>query len=308
MNNGYGYDFINEYNAQIKPSTVHCSNTMLTAYFERYFLHKLLSCYEINIPDTWARNYFEYSLFGLGHIAVFDAGEDTGFGVICQAGSLSGYNVFYQPAKYVFGNPVIGSRILDIGKNCEVIKVLPDYSGFSSAIELYADLMGLCVESAGVNLVNSKMAYVFAAESKAAAESFKKLYDKIASGEPAAVIDKSLFNKVDGKPSWYMFTQNVGQNYITDKILNDMQTIDNQFDTFIGIPNANTQKRERLITDEVNANTIDTGAIPTLVTQYAGESMEKVNKMFGLDLSIRYRWENDINGDTIDLRTDTINK
>ena len=44
---------------------------------------------------------------------------------------------------------------------------------------------------------------------KAVQKIFKKLYDKIASGEPAAVIDKSLFDKVDGSPNWMMFTQNV---------------------------------------------------------------------------------------------------
>ena len=226
----YSYNFINDYNAQIRPSTVHCTNTGLVNYFKRYFLNKVLSCFEIDMPESWARNYFEYALFAHGHAAVFDAGSD--FGPICQAGSLSGYNVFYQPAKYVFGNPVIGSKELTIGKDCEVVKIFPDYQGLMPAVQLYADLMGLCVEGAGVNLVNSKLAYVFAAENKAAAESFKKLYDKIASGEPAAVIDKSLFDKVDGSPNWMMFTQNVGNNYITDKILNDMQTIDDQFDTF----------------------------------------------------------------------------
>lgn len=301
--NDYSYNFINDYNAQIRPSTVHCSNTGLVNYFKRYFLHKVLSCFEIEIPEGWARNYFEYALFAHGHAAVFDAGSE--FGVICQAGSLSGYNVFYQPARYVFGNPVIGSKELTIGKDCEVVKIFPDYQGLMPAIQLYADLMGLCVEGAGVNLVNSKLAYVFAAENKAAAESFKKLYDKIASGEPAAVIDKSLFDKVDGSPNWMMFTQNVGGNYITDKILNDMQTIDDQFDTFIGIPNANTQKRERLISDEVNANNVDTEAMPTLICQYAQESMDKANAMFGTALKIKYRWEEQTNGESVDIRPDT---
>lgn len=303
MNDFYSYNFINEYNAQIRPSTVHCSNTALVSYFKRYFMHKVLACYDITIPDNWARNYFEYALFGRGHVAVFDAGSE--YGVICQAGSLSGYNVFYQPARYVFGNPVIGSRDLTIGKDCEVLKIFPDYRGLMDSIDLYADLMGLCVEGAGVNLVNSKLSYVFAAENKAAAESFKKLYDKIASGEPAAVIDKSLFDKVDGSPNWMMFTQNIGANYITDKILIDMQTIDNQFDTLIGIPNANTQKRERLITDEVNANSIDTGAMPTIIVQFAQESMDKANAMFGTDLKIKYRWEDEVNGKSVDLRPDT---
>lgn len=299
--NDYSYNFINDYNAQLRPSTVHCTNTGLVNYFKRYFMHKVMSVYNITIPDSWARNYFEYSLFGLGHVAVFDAGAE--FGVLCQAGSLSGYNVFYQPSRYVFGNPVIGGYNLTIGKDCEVIKIFPDYHGLLDMISVYADLMGLCVEGAGVNLVNSKLAFVFASQSKAAAESFKKLFDKIASGEPAVFADKSLFN-ADGSESWTTFVQNLGQNYITDRILNDMQTIDNQFDTLIGIPNANTQKRERLITSEVESNSIDTGAIPTLITQYCQESMDKANKMFGLDLKISYRWEDKLNGESVDIRTD----
>lgn len=301
--NDYSYNFINDYNSSFRPSTVHCQNTGLVNYFKRYFLHKVMSCYDITLPANWARNYFEYALFGLGHVAVFEGPE--GFGVLCQAGSLSGYNVFYQPSYYVFGNPVIGGYNLTIGKDCEVIKIFPDYRGLMDSVQLYADMMGLCVEGAGVNLVNSKLAYVFTAASKASAESFKKLYDKIASGEPAAVIDKSLFDKVDGTPAWQVFTQNVGQNYITDKILIDMQTLDNQFDTLIGIPNANTQKRERLITDEVNANSIDTGAMPTIITQFCQESMDKANAMFGLDLKIKYRWEASINGMDIDVRPDS---
>ena len=75
--NDYSYNFINDYNAQIRPSTVHCSNTGLVNYFKRYFLHKVLSCFEIEIPEGWARNYFEYALFAHGHAAVFDAGSSS---------------------------------------------------------------------------------------------------------------------------------------------------------------------------------------------------------------------------------------
>ena len=88
-----------------------------------------------------------------------------------------------------------------------------------------------------------------------------------------------------------LFSQNVGQNYITDKVLNDLKTIEDQFNTKMGIPNANTQKRERLITDEVNANNADTSSIATLIVENVSETMAKVNDMFGLDLGIKYRWE-----------------
>ena len=156
---------------------------------------------------------------------------------------------------------------------------------------MYADMMALALETAGVNLVNSKFSYIFGAANEAQAQTFKKMYDNIQAGDPAAFVAKKDLYDINGNPNWMLFSQNVGQNYITDKVLNDLKTIEDQFNTKMGIPNANTQKRERLITDEVNANNADTSSIATLIVENVSETMAKVNDMFGLDLGIKYRWE-----------------
>lgn len=273
------------------PSTVHCRNTALVEYYTKYLLEKAISVFKFDgMPETWARNYFEYVLFGYGHIAVINTDK---YGVIPQMSGLTGYNVFYQPTIVTIANPLLdGLKTLEIGTQCEIIKLQPNYSGVMDIVTTYADLMALCVETAGINLLNSKMSYIFFSRNKQAAESFKKMYDKVASGEPAAFLDKSLLDD-EGNPAWTMFTQNVGQNYITDKILNDLQTIEDQFNTDIGIPNANTQKKERLIVDEVNANNTDTNAKVSLWLETMRYDIEKVNRMFGLNLSVTYRFTNE---------------
>ena len=273
------------------PSTVHCRNTALVEYYTKYLLEKAISVFKFDdMPETWARNYFEYVLFGYGHVAVINTDK---YGVIPQMSGLKGYNVFYQPTIVTIANPLLdGLKTLEIGTQCEIIKLQPNYSGVMDIVTTYADLMALCVETAGINLLNSKMSYIFFSRNKQAAESFKKMYDKVASGEPAAFLDKSLLDD-EGNPAWTMFTQNVGQNYITDKILNDLQTIEDQFNTDIGIPNANTQKKERLIVDEVNANNTDTNAKVSLWLETMRYDIEKVNRMFGLNLSVSYRFTNE---------------
>ena len=288
----FTYDVINAYNGAFSPSTVHCKNTGLVRYFRRYLFNKVLSTYEIKgIPEDWAFNYFQTVLFTMGYIAIINTDK---YGIIPQMATLGGFNVFYQPQWAIIVNPKIqGIKRPIIDEDCSIIKIFPDYNGIMDVVNTYADLMALTLESTGVNLINSKFAYVFASDTKAQAESFKKMYDNIASGEPAQFIDKKLFDE-DGKPRWIMFSQNIGQNYITDRLLVDFEKIDNQFDTLIGIPNANTSKKERLITDEVNANNEDTGAMPTLIVETASQGMQKANKMFGLDLSIRYRYEKEI--------------
>lgn len=289
MNLPVNYEFINQYNAMRSPSTVHCRNTALVEYYTRYLFQKVISVFEFeNLPEEWADNYFKYVLFGYGVIAVIYTDK---YGVICQDCGLSGFDVFYQPTRCIIANPHLpGLKEFKIHENCEIIKLQPDYGSVMDLVTTYADLMALALETTGANLLNSKLSYVFFAENKTAAESFKKLYDRVASGEPMAVIDKNLLLE-DGTPAWQMFTQNVGQNYITDRLLNDMKTLEDQFNTVIGVPNANTQKRERMITDEVNANNVDTQCRVNLWLETMNKDIEQVNKMFGTDIKVKYRYD-----------------
>ena len=244
------------YNSAQSPNNVHCRNTALVQYYTKYLFQKVLSVFKFSgIPDYWSMNYFLYVLFGWGYVAVINTDK---YGVIPQLCGLAGYNIFYQPTTAVIGNPLLNiDRELRIGTDTEIIKVQPDYSSVMDIVTTYGDLMRLCLETAGINLINSKLSYVFFASHKNARESMKKRYDRYASGELITVVDKTLKDE-NGEPAWQLFTQNVGQNYISDRILNDMKTIEDRFNTDIGIPNANTQKRERMIVDEVNVNNVDT--------------------------------------------------
>jgi phage host-nuclease inhibitor protein Gam len=132
------------------------------------------------------------------------------------------------------------------------------------------------------------LSYVFAADNRAAAASFEKLYDDIASGKPSSVIDTHLVKK-DGTPAWQLFQQNVGQNYIVGDILSDMRKIENMFNTAIGIPNANTDKKERLISDEVQANNNETSTLCELWLDELQKTCEKTREMFGIEICVDWR-------------------
>ena len=171
-----------------------------------------------------------------------------------------------------------------------MIKLSPDYGVIYDLVSYYADLMAIASEALGVNMLNSKLAYVFAAADKSSAESFKKLFDKVASGEPAAVIDKNLLTD-DGSPTWQYFAQRIKENFIASDLLLVLRQIEAEFDTVIGIPNANTDKRERLITDEVNANNIETQSRARLWLDTIRADLEKVNNMFGLNVGVDFRFK-----------------
>ena len=289
------YDAKNLYTSFNSPSTVHCKNTMMRRYFQRYLLQKAISVFKWTLPDTWDKDYFLYTLYGYGYCAIINTEK---FGVIPQWGALGGYNVFYRPTYVIVSNPLIPEIIKPtIGIDCTIIKLQPDYGGIMDMVNYYADMLALCAESIGINLVNSHVANVFPATDKAMAETYKKMFDQIASGQPGVVVGKNLFDDA-GKPLWTPFTANVKNEYVADIILSDMRKIEACFDTDIGIPNANTDKRERLVTDEVNANNVETALRPMFWLEQLKKSIQETIDMFGIrDFSVDWRVnpETDIN-------------
>lgn len=283
----YYYNYINAETSQVTPSTVHVKDSGLCRYFTKYLLQKAMSVFEWDLPETWNKDYFLYVLYCWGYVAVVNTDK---FGVIPQGCGLKGYDVFYAPTHAVIANPLL-SGILEprIGTQCELLKLQPDFSGILDLVGHYAEQMALASQSVSVNLLNSKLSYVFTAKTKALAESLKKMYDQIASGEPAVVIDSRLKNAADGEETWKAFEQNVGGNYIVTNLLADLRKIEAMFDTEIGIPNANTDKRERLIQDEVNANNIETYSKCAMWLENLQDACKRVNDMFGLSLAVRWR-------------------
>ena len=283
----YYYNYINAETSQVTPSTVHVKDSGLCRYFTKYLLQKAMSVFEWDLPETWNKDYFLYVLYCWGYVAVVNTDK---FGVIPQGCGLKGYDVLYAPTHAVIANPLL-SGILEprIGTQCELLKLQPDFSGILDLVGHYAEQMALASQSVSVNVLNSKLSYVFTAKTKALAESLKKMYDQIASGEPAVVIDSRLKNAADGEETWKAFEQNVGGNYIVTDLLADLRKIEAMFDTEIGIPNANTDKRERLIQDEVNANNIETYSKCAMWLENLQDACKRVNDMFGLSISVRWR-------------------
>ena len=290
------YGYRNLYNSSFAPSTIHAQDTGLAFYFQRYLIQKIMAVFEFKgIPKNWDKSYFMYSLFIFGFVAVVKTDR---YGVIPQHCSLSGYNIYYRPTNAVIANPLLrGIMEPRIGSECALIKMQPDYGGAWDIVAYYADLMALATESLGTNLVNSKLAYVFGAEDKNMAESFKKLYDTVASGEPAVFVDKQLFDE-EGNPRWFTFDQNLKQNYIANDILQDLAKIDSRFNTDIGIPNVNIAKESGVGRSEIEANNIDTKAKCSIWLETIREGLEEVKNIFGLDITVNLRFNNEM-GDLI---------
>lgn len=290
----YDYTYINAANSLVSPSTVHCRNAQLTWYFRRYLIQKAISVFKWKMPASWDPDFFRYALYARGYLAIVRTDK---FGVIPTLCTLGGYNVFYRPLYAVITNPLLTGILQPvIDEQCVIIRLQPDYGSIMDLVNYYADMLSLSAEAAGINLVNTKLGFAAAARSKAAAESLKKMYDQLQAGNPFVVYDKDLSDS--DKPLFDFFTQNLQNTFITPDILLSMRKIEQEFLTKIGLPNTNTEKKERLTTDEVNANNGETQALADMWLETINRECAKARKMFSIK-EFSADWRIDPNGNTV---------
>ena len=290
----YGYDYINVSASMVNPSTSHIHDSELACFFKRHLFQRLLGVFEWHMPETWARNYIETMLFARGYVAVLNT---DAFGPIALDCGLTGYDVFYQPTHAIIANPLIdGNPTPRIGEECSLIKIMPDYSGAWDIVDYYGDMLALAAEGLGMNVTNSKLAYAFIAETKAGAEAFKKLYDKVQSGEGAVVYDKSLVG-IEGTEKFAAIFNNLKQNFLGQELRLLMEQFDTDFDAAVGIPNANVQKNAHVLEDEMHANDVSTYMPASRWLESMREGCDQANDMFGLSLSVDWRVKPDVEVD-----------
>lgn len=90
--------------------------------------------------------------------------------------------------------------------------------------------------------------------------------------------------------------------YVVDKLRSDRDKIWNEVMTFMGIKNANTEKRERMVTSEVDSNNEQIEASSNIYLKARLEACEKINQLYGLNLNVKIREE------TIDMFKQNLNK
>lgn len=288
MNMPIPFNVENVIAASYTPHGVIKSNNNTFKFYCRYLWEKILSVFTFQLPPTFGKELFLNALFGNGVVTVVNSAE---FGLLAQWGNAGGYNVNYQPRYMLFANPLLpefSGRELEIGSDCAIIKLTDDWRGVFDLVAFYAGKMALATQAVDINLINSKLAYVFAAKDKTQAQSFKKLMDTINNGETSVVVDKSLFDE-NGEAQWKAFQQDLKSVYLVTDLLNDCAKIEDEFNTRVGIPNANTEKRERLISDEVNANNVETSILAEGWLENIREGCDMVRDMYNAEIKVDWR-------------------
>ena len=288
------YNKINNIQGHLQPSMIKYCNSVTFAYWQRSLFQRAISTIDFKgLPENWegsVRDFFYWCIFAYGYVGVFDSDK---FGLSFQPGGLYGFDFYYQPTEFIVANPKLNKRF-KIHEQAEIIKLTPDYRGIWDIICYYSMLLSALDSGITMSIINNKFAFLMGAKNKAAAESLKKIFDKIASGEPAVVFDNDLLPldpQSKEEPWSFLDRPNLKQSYLTTDQLMDRQTLLSAFDAEIGIKSLPYNKKERLVTAEAESREQDSTARLMVWKKTLDSSLKLVNKMFNINITAELNYK-----------------
>ena len=257
-------------------------------YWTRSFFQRATALFTFeDLPAGWDVDAFKYGLYRRGFLVGF---ESKKYGLVIVPATVAGFGLQFQPTHAMINTPYFNfTRPLRLGVECEAIKLTPDYTGIWDIIAKYADEMRHLDTAIRQSSINARMAYAMVATDDKSARSLKAIAEKLADGEPAIVYDakiKQAGNVEADRMPWQQFDRDLKQNFILPELIEARRAIVDDFYKEIGV-RIPDDKRERMITSEVNADEAQTFIRRDVWANSLKDSLLKFNAMFGTDIKVK---------------------
>lgn len=255
----------------------------LNAYTQIDYLFRLkeyaINCFEwINLPDTVDARFIENELFDQGRINFF---KDKNLGYLCLPVNESGpINIYNEPTKkYIYASD--GFR-----RNRNISNSVTIYNNFLrtptfTTVNLYAIRLAEVQRTIDTNMLAQKTPVtIICPENERLA--FKNIYNQVKSNRPV-IWGTSELNLDNYR------VLNTQAPYVIDKLTLYKHDLWNECMTYLGVNNANQDKKERLVESEVGANDEQIEQARFNMLDARKQACEKINKMFGLNIDVKFR-------------------
>ena len=229
---------------------------------------------DLNIQERHVEEY----LFEEGYCLFF---EDKELGHLClPCSGASKQNVYGDYVKY---------RATGVGYSkeykadaCVLIENNKLRMPTQKAVLFFITKLFNLSRSADVNTQQLKLQTLFSANDKNVL-TVKKIIDEIEANNWAIITDSTMALEDIVKAI------QTGVKCLLPELRDEYNAVLNEALTYFGINNSNTDKRERLITDEANANNQFIDSCADMFLEARQRACEEINKKFGLKLSVELR-------------------
>ena len=232
----------------------------------------------VNLPKSVDARFIEEQLFEKGKICFF---KDKNLGFLClpvnEDGILNIYNYFNIRRIYASNG---FRRTRKISNSVIIYNNYLKTPTFITA-NLYAIRLSQVQRTIDINL-NAERIPILISCTPQQRLTLKNIYKQYEGNEPVIFAD-SEFN-VDS-----VRVLNTKAPYLVNDLALYKHDLWNEVFTFLGINNANQDKRERLVASEVDANDEQVEQARFNMLDARLDACKLINDMFGLDISVKFR-------------------
>lgn len=232
-----------------------------------------------NLPNRINEKWIERYLFNDGNCLLYD---DKLKGFMVSKATASGMlNTYDECVSYTPYNTGYIGKPLENYEECILIQNNDIMLPTSPTIQLYAYRLAELTRTIDVNVTAQKTPVVVLCSDKQKL-SFKRMFANISDNEVAVYGDKNL--DIDA-----IKALRIDAPVVFDKLEQQKHCVWNECMTFLGFNNANQDKRERLVANEVTANDEQVGASANVMLKARQDACNRINELFNLNISVKLR-------------------
>ena len=229
-----------------------------------------------NLPQGITSRKIEEFLVQHGQVMFF---KDNGIFIVLPSYGVGRYDIYNEPLTYnVIGNNY--NKMVD-REDGVLIRNNATSSNDYDDLLLFAERINEVEQTMDINLNGQKTPFVILCDEKERL-TFKNILHQVQKFKYAIFGSKKLSMNS-------MSVMETKSEYLLDKLQDHKNSLMNELLTFLGINNNNTDKKERLLVDEVNANNEFILVNIDHMYEERKKACEEINKKFGLNITVNRR-------------------
>lgn len=241
------------------------------------------------LPEGIEARHIERWLFSNGFCCFFK--RKQGSFMVLECSSDGRQNVYGDPTGYRITG--VNYQTTRRAEECVIIKnnllALPT----EPFIMHYVNKITEAERTMDVNIKACKTPVIFACDDKDLL-SFKRMFQQVDGNTPALFVDRGL--NLDSIQAFL-----TGVKFMGNELMDYKRSVESDLLTFLGQDNTPVDKKERLITDEAEANNQLIQSFADLQLEARKKACEEINAMFGLNISVKRR-------EPVETPVDTVEK